>query len=111
MYRVAQEALRNVAAHSAARRVHVGLQRQDGRLQLVIADDGRGFDPDQGFRSGGLGLVSVDERVRSLGGCVTIESQPQGGTRMLVQIPLPDGSEAAAPTETVVDRLTSVPTE
>ena len=89
LYRITQEALRNVVKHAAARQVEVVLTRTSSDdVELSIADDGNGFDL-MGARAkpGGLGLVSIDERVRLLGGSVRIETQPRGGTRVRVRIP------------------------
>ena len=101
LYRVTQEALRNVVKHADAQHVRVELSRGPSGLQLSISDDGKGFD--EGRMRGerrGLGLVSIDGRVRMLGGTVQIETRPRGGTRMHVHIPYshrvgPD--DAAAP--------------
>ena len=68
LYRVAQEALRNVAAHAGARQVHVALRGTAAGLELTIADDGQGFDLAEARRRGGLGLISLDERVRLVRG-------------------------------------------
>ena len=86
LYRVAQEALRNAVKHSGAPEVRVTLTGADGSLELYIADSGSGFDSD-GTR-GGLGLVSMEERVRLLGGSFRITSQPRLGTRLEVRVPL-----------------------
>jgi len=88
LYRIAQEALHNVAKHADARHVGVTLSRTANGVQLSIADDGKGFDFMATRGKGpGLGLVSMDERVRLLQGRVHIDSQPRGGTRVLVEIP------------------------
>ncbi|HKC46065.1 MAG TPA: MASE1 domain-containing protein, partial [Gemmatimonadales bacterium] len=68
LFRVAQEVLRNVAEHAGAREVNVRLGRTDGALRLVIGDDGRGFDREAAAARAGLGLVTLDERVRAVGG-------------------------------------------
>ena len=86
LYRVTQEALRNVAKHAEAQHVRVELSRTPRSVHLSISDDGKGFD-DTGLRGNGLGLVSIDERVRMLRGTVRIETRPGGGTRMNVDIP------------------------
>ena len=88
LYRIAQEALRNVVAHADARRADVRLRRLDGSVELTIADDGKGFDV-VGTRadSKGLGLVSINERVRLAGGTVSIATEVNKGTRVRVQIP------------------------
>jgi PAS domain S-box-containing protein len=88
LYRVAQETLRNVAKHAHARHVHVTLARNDGALTLSISDDGRGFDLAEARTGDGLGLVSIDERVRLANGTVTIHTRPQHGTRVQVRIPV-----------------------
>ena len=88
LYRVAQEALRNIAAHAAAHQAQVTLRSTGQSLELVIADDGQGFDLVKAQRSGGLGLISLDERVRLIGGSLAIDSQPQRGTEVRVQVPL-----------------------
>lgn len=87
LYRVAQEALRNVAAHARARRVTVSLDRLDGRLTMQVADDGCGFDPAMPSRRSGLGLVSLGERVRVLGGALDVTAAPERGTRIAVTLP------------------------
>ena len=88
LYRIAQEALRNVVAHADARRADVRLRRIGDSAELTIADDGKGFDI-VGTRadSKGLGLVSINERVRLAGGTVSIATEVNKGTRVRVQIP------------------------
>jgi len=88
LYRVTQEALRNIAAHAAARQARVTLRSTGESLELVIADDGLGFDLVEAQRSCGLGLISLDERVRLIGGSLAIDTQPQRGTEVRVQVPL-----------------------
>ena len=88
LYRVAQEALRNIAAHAGARKAQVTLRSTEEGLELVIADDGQGFDLAEARRLGGLGLISLDERVRLIGGSLTINTEPQRGTEVRVQVPL-----------------------
>jgi two-component system sensor histidine kinase UhpB len=94
LYRVAQEVLHNTAMHSGARRARVALTRSFAGLELAVSDDGCGFDPAEARRSGGLGLVSIDERVRLVRGSLRIESRPEWGTEVCVRIPLPlDGAQ------------------
>lgn len=87
LYRVGQEALNNVARHSGARNVTVRLVSTPGSVDLVIEDDGRGFDPTQvpGDRHG---LVGMRERIDLVGGSLRVESEPGGGTRIEVTVPL-----------------------
>ena len=88
LYRVTQEALRNIAAHAVAGTARVALTAAGKSLELSILDDGQGFDLAAARRRGGVGLVSLDERVRLVGGSLRIETQPQRGTEVLVSVPL-----------------------
>ena len=109
LYRVTQEALRNVAKHADAHRVNVALTRTGDGLQLSIADDGKGFDLGETRRKGaGLGLVSIEERVRLLRGSVSIETHPEGGTRVEFQIPRPHPMPATHETPLAVTTLANV---
>jgi signal transduction histidine kinase len=87
-YRIAQEALHNITSHAKARSVVVELTRDDRELTLIVTDDGIGFDVGEARRAGGLGLISIDERVRLLKGSVVIQSRPKRGTELRVRIPL-----------------------
>ena len=88
LYRVAQEALTNIAKHAAARCVSVRLLWDDARLTLSINDDGRGFNfpiaPDQLTARGHFGLVGMRERIELIGGAFAIESAPGSGTTVRV---------------------------
>jgi PAS domain S-box-containing protein len=84
-YRIAQEALRNVAVHSGATTSSVVLSGEN--LSLNVIDNGRGFDQAQAIKSQGLGLVSMEERARLVGAIVTIESVPGEGTTVSAEIP------------------------
>ena len=88
LFRIAQEALRNVARHAKASAVEVSLAPMDGGLQLAVSDNGAGFDPagDAGRHS--LGHASMRERVHLLGGEVDIESTPGRGTTVIAWVPL-----------------------
>jgi signal transduction histidine kinase len=89
VYRIAQEALRNVIAHAGASRADVRLLQMGDRAQITIADDGRGFDATSRVeRDAGLGLVSMSERARIIGGTVSIVSGPNQGTRVQATIPM-----------------------
>ena len=88
LYRIAQEALHNVHKHAAAHHVNVMLQRDNGHLRLVVADDGGGFDPETDQRQGGLGLTSMRERAALIGGDLQIESTPGEGASIHVSVPL-----------------------
>jgi two-component system CheB/CheR fusion protein len=89
LYRIAQESLRNVAKHAQAKRLSVALAVRDRGLGLSLQDNGIGFAPLAVKGKGGLGLVSTGERVRILGGALSIESKPGDGTRISVKVPFP----------------------
>ncbi len=89
VYRIAQEALRNVIAHAGASHADVRLRQMDDQAQITIADDGRGFDATNRVeRDTGLGLVSMSERARIIGGTVSIVSALNQGTRVQATIPM-----------------------
>jgi PAS domain S-box-containing protein len=87
IYRVTQEALRNVAKHAGVAAAAVELGRADGLLKLSISDAGVGMDPAQPGTAPGLGLVNIKERVRLVNGSVEINSQPGQGTAIVARIP------------------------
>jgi signal transduction histidine kinase len=87
LYRVAQEALHNAAKHARAREVMVMLEVGASAVGLLVADDGRGFDPRRDF-PGHLGLQSMRERAVAVGGTLEIESAPGNGTRVRASIPV-----------------------
>ena len=87
LVRVAQEALANVREHSEATEVRVTARVTAQGVSLVIADNGRGFDVARASMRGRLGLAGMNERVRLLGGRLTIESRPGGPTRVEATIP------------------------
>ena len=95
-YRVVQEALGNVVKHSGAKRADVSISGNHNALHVVIRDDGRGFDLDVA-RGKGLGLISMEERVRHLGGTFSISPKPGEGTRIDVRIPLETNPAELAP--------------
>ena len=98
LYRVAQEALTNIRNHAVARHGDVTLCVRDDeqQLQLVIQDDGRGFDPDAVAHGGNhFGLLGMSERVKLLGGRMRIESTLGSGTRIEISLPLPEKRERA----------------
>ena len=88
LYRIAQEALHNVVKHADARYAEVHLRRIDGRTELMVADDGKGFDMVETRKTGhGLGLLSINERVRLAGGTLSVVTEWQKGTRIRVSLP------------------------
>jgi signal transduction histidine kinase len=92
MFRTAQEALRNVMAHSDAGHVDVSVILENSRAGLTIADDGRGFSPDAADAAredGHLGLRVLADMARDAGGRLDIDSEPGRGTRVLLEVPVP----------------------
>lgn len=92
LYRMVQELVNNAARHAAATNVRVALTTADGRVHLVVADDGRGFPPEHDRPAGTLGLKGLRERAELLGGQVEIQSQPGAGTTVHVTIPTGDAA-------------------
>jgi len=95
LYRVTQEALRNVIRHASAHRVHVSLTRSGVAVRLTISDDGSGFRVEEGGRRRGLGLISIEERARLVGGALAIHSQLQHGTELDLVVPLSQDGHGA----------------
>jgi signal transduction histidine kinase len=90
LYRVAQEALTNVAKHARAKQVEIHLAHaQTGRLRMSIADDGQGMAALDRQKPGAFGLAGIEERMRALGGELHVHSSPGAGTRVEVTVPLP----------------------
>jgi signal transduction histidine kinase len=87
VYRVAQEALRNVAKHAGARVALVTLARTGPDLVLRVRDEGRGFDPSSAHCRAGLGLSGMQERARLIGADLSITSSPGGGTAVELRVP------------------------
>lgn len=92
VYRIVQEALTNAAKYAACRRVSVSVQAGEGRLSVIIEDDGRGFDVKEALGSDArhrkLGLYGMHERAELIGGSLEIESEPGRGTTVYLRVPL-----------------------
>jgi PAS domain S-box-containing protein len=88
LFRVAQEALNNVARHARATTVTVRLRQEDDGLLLVVGDDGVGFEEEQARKSPHLGLASMRERVRLVHGAIDVESAPGRGTDVIAWVPV-----------------------
>src|ERR1700743_423834 len=96
VYRMVQEALNNANRHAHAKNVTVDLKQFASSISVKIEDDGSGFDPK---RTRGMGLLGMEERVKRLGGTLTIEPRP--GTHTIIRAELPvDESPSAPPTTT-----------
>jgi signal transduction histidine kinase len=93
LFRAVQEALTNIAKHAKAESVLIQCSLSQGKLRIEIEDDGRGFQPEAlaapGKDGRGWGLLGIGERVELLGGVVKIESAPEQGTHIAIEVPVP----------------------
>lgn len=94
LYRIAQEGLRNVAKHAPNADVVIELITTTAEIGLTIRDSGPGFAPEGRALSEGLGIISMQERARLLGGLLDVQSSPGAGTEIIAIVPLPKGSTA-----------------
>ena len=94
LFRVLQESLHNSAKHSGAQDVAVGLWGTPDEIHLVVSDSGSGFDSEGAKQSRGLGLISMEERLRVLKGTFSIESQAKRGTKIHARVPLGSRSDS-----------------
>jgi signal transduction histidine kinase len=88
LFRIAQEALGNVIKHSGATHAQAELSGTTNEIRLRIVDTGFGFDPELRNEAAGLGLLSMRERLRLIGGRLSVESAPMRGTEILAEVPL-----------------------
>ena len=97
LFRVLQEALHNALKYSGVKRIVVQLHEESGEIHLTIRDLGKGFDIEAARQGRGLGLTSMQERVRLVNGTITIESKPMGGTVIHVRVPVEseEGAQSA----------------
>jgi signal transduction histidine kinase len=95
LYRIVEEALQNVVKHSGAEDATVELSGHGNRIDLCVSDSGTGFTPEPTNEEAGLGLISMRERLRLVGGHLSIESKPSHGTRIRVRIPLSTAGQKA----------------
>ena len=94
LFRVLQEALRNATKHSGVKRFEVRLWGSTGEVHLTVSDLGAGFDTEAAMKSTGLGLTSMQERLRLVGGELSINSQPKGGTTIHACVPFDSSSNS-----------------
>ena len=96
IFQSAQEALNNILKHAGATWVALRLTREAGELVLTIEDDGKGFDPASIGKTGGVGLTSMCERAERIGGHLTIDTRPGGGTRVSLTVSVSGGAAEGA---------------
>jgi len=94
LFRILQEGLHNSAKHSGARHLRVRLWGAAGEIHLTINDSGEGFDREAARKSRGLGLISMEERVRLVEGTLSIASKPGEGTTIHARVPLSAGTDS-----------------
>ena len=88
LFRVLQEALQNATKHSGSRNFEVWLKGGTNEIELMVGDSGIGFEPEEAMKSRGLGLTSMKERLKLVGGQLSIESKPQNGTSIYARVPV-----------------------
>jgi ligand-binding sensor domain-containing protein/signal transduction histidine kinase len=88
LLRIGQEAINNAVRHARAKRIEVGLNFDTRKVQLSVRDDGRGFDPSEQIADGHFGLLGMRERAEQIGGVLSIDSAPERGTQIAVEVPL-----------------------
>jgi signal transduction histidine kinase len=93
LFRIAQEAINNIAKHAGARKATIRLDFSASAVRIAVSDDGRGFDVDRALASAGssIGLVGLQERTRLLNGRMEIRSELGRGTRLAVEVPISVG--------------------
>lgn len=97
LYRIAQEALNNVQKHAGARRIRLVLDLRDRKLaKLEVFDDGRGIDSGKLHKPGSFGLLGMRERLYAIGGNLSVEAGPRGGTRVRAWVGSPTSKETPA---------------
>ena len=94
LFRVLQEALHNSAKHSGVRQFEVRLWGTSDEIHLTVKDSGAGFDREAAKESRGLGLISMEERLKLVKGTLSIDSQPKRGTTIHARVPLSSGGDS-----------------
>jgi len=95
LFRILQESLANISRHARASRVEVQLLVEQGNIAMTITDNGIGLAPTATGKPGSFGLIGIEERVKILGGTVSITGSPGAGTRVAVTVPLLDHDDIA----------------
>ncbi len=99
LFRVLQEALSNATKHSGVKRFEVRVWGSTGEVHLTVSDLGAGFDTEAAMKSTGLGLTSMQERLRLVQGELSINSQPKGGTTIHARVPFDSSSDSGSAAE------------
>src|SRR5208282_212937 len=94
LFRILQEALHNSAKYSGVRHFEVQLWGTEDEVHLTVSDSGAGFDREAAKQGQGLGLISMEERLKLLNGTLAIESQPRRGTTIHARVPLRSRSDS-----------------
>jgi signal transduction histidine kinase len=94
---ITREAVTNALKHAHARHIRITVELKDGRLRMVIADDGRGFDPEvpRGGRGGHFGCIGIEERCEKLGASALWQSAPDRGTTIVIELSLEESAAAS----------------
>jgi len=88
LFRIAQEVLNNSLKHAEATKILVSLTTHEGHVELEVQDNGKGFDVEAIQDQGGLGMMSIRERVEALHGWYSITSKPGAGVRVWIRVPM-----------------------
>jgi CheY-like chemotaxis protein len=100
LFQAIKELLFNVIKHAGVKQSRVHISQHDDQLQIAVEDEGSGFDQSQlrtaGGKAGGFGLFNLSERLNMLGGCMTIDSSPGKGSRILLDVPVASSNSEAA---------------
>ena len=107
LFRVTQEALHNAVKYSGVSEFAVELTTTAGEIQLMVRDEGKGFDVEEAKKTRGLGLVSMQERVHLVHGNLGVESEPGAGTSVLVVVPLARENQTSSEDRTVEDTVST----
>jgi len=89
LFRILQEALQNATKHSGSRHIQVSLRRGANYIELTVQDSGVGFKPEEAIKSRGLGLTSMQERLKLVNGELSLDSGPHRGTTIQARVPVP----------------------
>ncbi|HKW33727.1 MAG TPA: ATP-binding protein [Candidatus Acidoferrum sp.] len=94
LFRVLQESVQNAIKHSGSSHFEVSLSGGLDEIQLTVSDSGIGFDPEEAMKGRGIGLASMNERLKLVNGDLSIDSQVQRGTTIHVHVPLSPGMKS-----------------